>query len=160
MILSALPNLTMSVWNWAVKDVGNTFVQKSSPFPKLILRGASDHCLAIKRLTTHCIPTSVGWNPSWPNMRIVFANAGLHPCTPSLMYDAPYFDASIEIEVAMPPATPSLSKTVTWYLSGWRLSAYAADMPEAPAPTMQTRTGEEAGGGDMVVRKKMVALGS
>ena len=92
-------------------------------------------------------------------MRIVFANAGLHPCTPSLMYDAPYFFASIEIEVAIPPATLSLSKTVTWYLSGWRLRAYAADIPEAPAPTMQTRMGEEAGGGDMVVRKKAAVLG-
>ena len=38
----------------------------------------------------------------------------------------------------MPPASFSSSKTVTSNLSGCCDRAYAADMPEAPAPTMQT----------------------
>ena len=36
-ILRTRPNLAMSRWNFEVKDEGKTFVQKSSPLPKLIL---------------------------------------------------------------------------------------------------------------------------
>lgn len=48
-------------------------------------------------------------------------------------------EASISSEVAIPPATFSLSNIVTSYRSGCRLSAYAHDEPAAPAPTMATR---------------------
>ena len=75
-------------------------------------------------------------------------NCGLQPCTPSLIYPAPYLSASILIyassvsvvelagrvvtDVAMPPGSVSLSNTVTWNRSGCRDMAYAADMPYAP----------------------------
>ena len=65
----------------------------------------------------------------------------------------------MSMEVAMPPETACLSKTVTWNLSGCLLSAYAADMPDAPAPTMQTRLGfgaEEWDGEDMDVQEMVV----
>jgi hypothetical protein len=72
-------------------------------------------------------------------MRNVLANAGEHPWTPSLMYDASHSVESISMELAMPPVTGSFSKTVTMNLSGCLDKAYAAERPAAPAPTMATR---------------------
>jgi len=43
------------------------------------------------------------------------------------------------MELAIPPATCSFSKTMTVNLSGCFERAYAAERPAAPAPTMATR---------------------
>src|SRR6266853_24039 len=43
------------------------------------------------------------------------------------------------MELTIPPATVSLSKTVTVNLSGCFDKAYAAERPAAPAPTIATR---------------------
>lgn len=47
MVLSAEPNLAMSPLNWATSSVGNTFDQKFSPLPKLILHVGVYRCWAL-----------------------------------------------------------------------------------------------------------------
>lgn len=83
--------------------------------------------------------TFSGGYPSSRKTRKVLAKAGEQPWTPSLIYDAPHRAESTSMELAMPPATDSFSKTVTVNLSGCFDKAYAAETPAAPAPTIATR---------------------